>query len=84
VSEAVPSRGPKRKGRMTPGGRKTLYSAALRKRWAAKRAAEGTTGATFSKKRRPTKKRAFSAATRKRLAEAMKEAVGGSNARVPQ
>jgi hypothetical protein len=71
VSEAVPSRSSKRKGGMTPEGRKRL-SAALRKRWAAKRAAEGATGATLAEAP-ATKKRAFSAATRKRLAEAMKK-----------
>jgi hypothetical protein len=71
VTEAAPSRGPKRKGGMTPEGRKRL-SGALRKRWAAKRVAEGATGATLAEAP-ATRKRAFSAATRKRLAEAMKK-----------
>ena len=71
VAETVTSGGPKRRGGMTPEGRKRL-SAALRKRWAAKKAAEGA-AARVTAEAPVTKKRAFSAATRKRMAEAMRK-----------
>ena len=71
VAAAVTSGGPKRRGGMTPEGRKRL-SAALKKRWAAKKTAEGA-AARVTKEAPATKKRAFSAATRKRMAEAMRK-----------
>ena len=61
----------KRKGGMTPEGKKRLI-AALKKRWAAKKAAEGTSASTPAAAP-ATKKRPFSTATRKRLAEAMRK-----------
>jgi hypothetical protein len=60
----------KRTGGMTPEGRKRL-SAALRKRWAAKRAAEGTSSAAPQKKSAARKVR-ITPEGRERLAEAMK------------
>ena len=59
----------KRKGGMTPEGRKRL-SAALRKRWAAKKAAEGAPAA--SPKQAATRKGGMTEEGRRRLAEAMK------------
>ena len=58
-----------RKGGMTPEGRKRL-SAALRKRWAAKKAAEGSPAAS-PQKPAPRKVR-ITPEGRQRLAEAMK------------
>jgi len=58
-----------RKGGITPAGRRRL-SAALRKRWAAKKAAEGV-AATSPKNAAPRKVR-LTPEGRKRLAEAMK------------
>jgi hypothetical protein len=61
-----------RKGGMTREGKKRL-SAALRKRWAAKKAAQGTPVETPAAPEMPAKKKnAMSPAGRKRLAEAMK------------
>jgi hypothetical protein len=48
VTVSAPVKKAKRKGGMTPEGRKRL-SEALRRRWAAKRAAAGTTAATAKK-----------------------------------
>jgi hypothetical protein len=58
-----------RKGGMTPAGRRRL-SLALKKRWAAKRAAEGAVTTTPAKA--APRKVGISPAGRKRLAEAMK------------
>src|SRR6266700_1017461 len=69
--EAGPSGGPKRKGRMTPEGKKRLI-AALKRRWAAKRAAEGTSVSAVVAAP-ATKKHGMTAAGRKRLAEAMRK-----------
>ena len=71
VAEAVTNGGPKRRGGMTPEGRKRL-SAALKKRWAAKKAGEGA-AARLTAEAPATKKRTFSTATRKRMAEAMRK-----------
>jgi hypothetical protein len=60
------------KGRMTPEGKRRLV-AALKKRWAAKKAAQGATAETPAPARTATKKKSpISAAGRERLAEAMK------------
>jgi hypothetical protein len=67
---ASPSTGPaKRKEGMTPEGRKRL-SAALRKRWAVKKAAEGVQAANPQKPAR--RKARFTPEGRQRLAEAMR------------
>jgi len=58
-----------RKGGMTPAGRRRL-SAALKKRWAAKRAAEGAPAASPAKAER--RKARLTPEGRKRLAESMK------------
>jgi hypothetical protein len=71
ATEVGLSSGPERKGRMTPEGKKRLI-AALKKRWAAKRAAEGTSAST-AVAAPATKKRGMTAAGRKRLAEAMRK-----------
>lgn len=69
-ASAPSSTGPaKRKGGMTPEGRKRL-SAALRKRWAAKKAAEGSTAASLQKPAH--RKVRFTPEGRQRLAEAMR------------
>ncbi len=67
----APRHGPpaKRKGHMTPEGKKRLI-AALKKRWAAKKAAAPMEAAAEAP---ATKKRGFSKTTRKRLAEAMRK-----------
>lgn len=73
VSQAGATAGPKRKGRMSPEGKKRLI-AALKRRWAAKRAAQGVaSNVPAPGKGSATKKRRISAAGRKRLAEAMKK-----------
>jgi hypothetical protein len=62
----------RRKGGMTPEGRKRL-SAALRKRWAAKKAAQPSATETAAPTETPAKKKnSISPAGRRRLAEAMK------------
>jgi len=58
-----------RKGGMTPEGRKRL-SAALRKRWAAKKGAQSAPAAVPQKA--PARKVSFTPEGRKRLAEAMR------------
>jgi hypothetical protein len=58
-----------RRGRMTPEGKKRLI-AALKKRWAAKKAAEAAPAATLEVPARKGKKR--SAAVRKRMKEAQR------------
>jgi hypothetical protein len=73
VETAVSGPAP-RKGGMTPEGKKRL-SAALRKRWAAKKAARGTAVETPAPAETPAKKKnAMSPAGRRRLAEAVKRA----------
>jgi hypothetical protein len=73
VSQAGATAGPKRKGRMSPEGKKRLI-AALKKRWAAKKAAQGVVSAGPARaERSATKRRGISAAGRKRLAEAMRK-----------
>jgi len=57
-----------RKGGMTPAGRRRL-SLALKKRWAAKRAAEGSTAST---QKPASRKVRLTPEGRKRLAEAMR------------
>jgi hypothetical protein len=72
VIETAVSGSTPRKGGMSPEGKKRL-SAALRKRWAAKKAAQGTPVETPAPAEMPAKKKnAMSPAGRKRLAEAMK------------
>jgi hypothetical protein len=61
-----------RKGGMTPEGKKRLIKA-LRKRWAAKKAAEQGSAGDASRKEAPAKRKSnFTPEGRKRLAEAMK------------
>jgi hypothetical protein len=61
-----------RKGGMTPAGKKRLI-AALKKRWAAKKAAQGAVAESPAPERAATKNKSpISAAGRERLAEAMK------------
>jgi hypothetical protein len=60
-----------RKGRMTPAGRKRL-SAALKKRWAAKKAAEEAPPIQTPEDAPPRRKVRFTPEGRQRLAEAMK------------
>ncbi|MGA2715825.1 MAG: hypothetical protein ABSG41_22210 [Bryobacteraceae bacterium] len=69
ASVPAPSAPAARKGGMTPAGRRRL-SAALKKRWAAKKAAESAPAATPAKAA-PRKVR-ITPEGRKRLAEAMK------------
>jgi hypothetical protein len=64
---------PERRGGMTPEGRKRI-SAALKKRWAAKRAAEGAPAETPQKAVR--RKSRLTPEGRQRLAEAMKRRWG--------
>jgi hypothetical protein len=72
ATAAKSSAGPtKRTGGMTPAGRKRL-SAALRKRWAAKREAQGTSTSSVAPRKAAARKVRITPEGRKRLADAMK------------
>jgi hypothetical protein len=69
LAQAAPAHTPAKRHRMSPAGKRRLI-AALKKRWAAKRAASATVSAPVAK---PAKRKGgMTPAGRKRLAEAMK------------